>query len=132
MDNNKIAVSYRLDRKLYENFKDRCKAENRTCTQVLETLIFDYLQFPDEHKENVVKELREEFLEIARESNKILSQNTKIYLEKIEQLERDLIFREGEVQTLKSLLQDTDIMSNQLNAIPKKVTRIVPDRPYPK
>lgn len=126
-ENPKISVSFRIERKLYENFKDRCKADRQTATQVLETLIFDYLQFPNKDKENILNQLRQEFLGIAKESNKVILENLSVYTERIKFLEKELMMKQGEVEVLRRMLRPLPEEEN-LNATRKRLTRVKPNK----
>lgn len=106
IEENKHSVSFRLDRKLYMNFKDKCKVNKQTATQVLESLILDYLQFPDKDKQDLMIQLRKDFLAIAKDSNKVLTENLDIYLDKIKTLEKELMMKKGEVEALRRMLKD--------------------------
>lgn len=108
----KISVSFRIERKMYENFKDKCKADKQTATQVLEALIFDYLQFPNKDKENILNQLRQEFLEIAKESNQVILQNLSVYTDRIKSLEKELMMKKGEVEILRQMLASGDSISS--------------------
>ncbi|BAQ66466.1 hypothetical protein GM3709_3231 [Geminocystis sp. NIES-3709] len=73
---------------------------------MLESLIFDYLQFPDKDKQDLIKQLRKDFLAIAKESNKILTENLEVYLDKIKTLEKENMMQKGEIEVLRRMLKE--------------------------